>query len=107
MRLSFDEVSYYYNKNTALDSITFHADSGEIVGLVGENGAGKSTTIKIAVRYLTPAEGQVYLDDQNISKIKLNHYPVSYIPDSPVFYEELSLLEHLQFTKAMFPENIH
>ncbi|MGI6117187.1 MAG: ABC transporter ATP-binding protein [Bilifractor sp.] len=105
MRLSFEEVSYYYDKNRALDSVTFHTDSGEIVGLIGENGAGKSTTIKIAVRYLVPAEGRVRLDDKDISDIKLDQYPVSYIPDSPVFYEELSLLEHLQFTKAMFPDN--
>lgn len=48
---------------------------------------------------------QVIIDDKEISDIKLDQYPVSYIPDSPVFYEELSLLEHLQFTKAMFPEN--
>ncbi len=105
MRLSFDKISYFYEKNQALDSVTFHVDSGEIVGLIGENGAGKSTTIKIAVKYLQPTDGRVCLGEKEISDIKLSQYPVSYIPDIPVFYEELSLLEHLQFTKAMFPDN--
>lgn len=105
MRLSFNKVSYFYDKNQALDSVTFYVDSGEIVGLIGENGAGKSTTIKIAGKFLQPADGRVCLGEKEISDIKLNQYPVSYIPDIPVFYEELSLLEHLQFTKAMFPDN--
>lgn len=105
MKLFFENVSYSYKEVQALDSVSFYAESGEIVGLIGENGAGKSTAIKIAVRYLSPADGHVFLDDKNIFDIRLDCYPISYIPDVPVFYEELSLLEHLQFTKAMFPSN--
>jgi ABC-2 type transport system ATP-binding protein len=72
--------------------------------LVGENGAGKSTIIKNIYRYLTPDSGTITLDGKDIFAYPSGAYPVSYIPDVPVFYEELSLLEHLHFIKAIYPQ---
>jgi len=104
MDLEVKQVFFCYGDVLALDGISFSANRGQIVGLVGENGAGKSTIIKNIYRYLTPDSGSITLDGKDIFSYPSGAYPVSYIPDVPVFYEELSLLEHLCFTKAIFPQ---
>ena len=103
MDFEVKQVFYSYGDVLALDGISFSANRGQIVGLVGENGAGKSTIIKNIYRYLKPDSGTITLDGKDIFSYPSDAYPVSYIPDIPVFYEELSLLEHLHFTKAIYP----
>jgi ABC-2 type transport system ATP-binding protein len=102
---SFNKVSFSYGAAKVLQSLSFSGDRGQVIGLIGENGAGKSTTIKNIVRYLKPESGNILLDGKDIFKIKIENYPVSYVPDTPVFYEELSLLEHLHFIQAIYPQN--
>ena len=94
------QVYYSYGKTVALDGLSFFANRGEIVGLIGENGAGKSTVIKSIYRFLPPDKGMILWDGKDIFSLRPDTYPISYIPDTPVFYEELSLLEHLHFTDA-------
>lgn len=105
MLFEFNNVSFSYGDIKALSELTFHGDKGEVLGLIGENGAGKSTAIKNVVRYLTPDSGNILFNGKDIFKIKTEQYPINYVPDTPVFYEELSVLEHLQFTKAIYPGN--
>lgn len=104
MGLEVNQVFYSYGDVLALGGISFSANRGQIVGLVGENGAGKSTIIKNIYRYFAPDSGTITLDGKDIFSFPSGAYPVSYIPDVPVFYEELSLLEHLHFTKAIYPQ---
>jgi ABC-2 type transport system ATP-binding protein len=103
--LEFDKISFSYPEVLALDDISFKVARGEIVGLIGANGAGKTTAILHIIRYLNPKSGKIRMDGVDISKIKNEDFPVSYIPDTPVFYEELTLLEHLHFLKALYPDN--
>jgi len=70
------------------------------------NGAGKTTLMLIIARYLVPQSGDVFLDGRSIRQWRNEDFPVSYIPDEPVFYEELTLLEHLHFVKALYPKNV-
>ena len=105
MSVNVKNLSVEIEGKEILHNVDIEFTEGKRTAIIGPNGAGKSTTIKIAVRYLQPADGRVCLGEKEISDIKLDQYPVSYIPDIPVFYEELSLLEHLQYTKAMFPDN--
>ena len=104
MDFEVKQVFFSYGDVLALNGISFSANRGQIVGLVGENGAGKSTIIKNIYRYLTPDSGTITLDGKDIFAYPSGDYPVSYIPDVPVFYEELSLLEHLHFIKAIYPQ---
>lgn len=105
MFLEFDKISFSYPEVLALDCISFKVARGEIVGLIGANGAGKTTAILHIIRFLNPKSGKIRMDGVDISKIKNEDFPVSYIPDTPVFYEELTLLEHLHFLKALYPDN--
>ncbi|MBR3342731.1 MAG: ABC transporter ATP-binding protein [Solobacterium sp.] len=104
MDFEVKQVFFSYGDVLALNGISFSANRRQIVGLVGENGAGKSTIIKNIYRYLTPDSGTITLDGKDIFAYPSGAYPVSYIPDVPVFYEELSLLEHLHFIKAIYPQ---
>ncbi|MGN0353329.1 MAG: ABC transporter ATP-binding protein [Roseburia sp.] len=106
MFFEFDNISYAYDGIPALTNLSFSGEKGQIVGLIGENGAGKSTAIKNIVRFLRPDSGTIRLGGTDIVKLKMENYPISYIPDTPVFYEELSLMEHLQFIKTIYP-NAH
>jgi ABC-2 type transport system ATP-binding protein len=103
--LRFDKVSFSYQTTSALDSVSFDVALGEIVGLIGANGAGKTTAILHIIRYLQPDSGRIMLAGCNLAKIKNEDFAISYIPDTPVFYEELTLLEHLHFLKALYPNN--
>lgn len=105
MFLEFDKVSFSYPEVLALDEVSFEVARGEIVGLIGANGAGKTTAILHIIRYLNPKSGRIRMDGVDIPKIKNEDFPVSYIPDTPVFYDELTLLEHLHFLKALYPDN--
>lgn len=88
-------MSKYYGEFQALKNISFSIKKSSIVGLIGSNGAGKTTIIKNMVKLLEPDSGEILLDGKNISK--LSEYPVSYIPDEPVYFEELTLYENLLF----------
>ena len=105
MDFEVKDVFYSYGDVLALSGISFSANRGQIVGLIGENGAGKSTIIKNIYRYFKPDSGAIIFDGKDVFSYPSEKYPVSYIPDTPVFYEELSLLEHLHFTKAIYPKN--
>jgi ABC-2 type transport system ATP-binding protein len=98
-------VSFSYGSIRALQNVSFSAQAGQVVGLIGENGAGKSTMIKNITRYLTPQQGEITIGGTPVNEIRNEDFPVSYIPETPVFYEELTAIEHLHFIKALYPGN--
>lgn len=71
MVLSTDNLVKKYGKRTVANHVSINVKQGEIVGLLGPNGAGKTTTFYMTVGLITPNEGQIYLNDINITK-----YPV-------------------------------
>ena len=105
MLLEFDQVSFSYPDVLALDKVSFRLNRGEIVGLIGSNGAGKTTALQTIIGYLKPQSGTIRINHRDVSELKNEAFPISYIPDTPVFYEELSALEHLRFIKALYPGN--
>jgi ABC-2 type transport system ATP-binding protein len=100
--IEFRNVTYAYKNTTALDALSFQIPSNSIVGLIGANGAGKTTSIHHIIRYLHPDNGEILYSGRDIYKLSSNMYPVAYIPDVPVFYEELTVQEHLSFIGAMY-----
>ena len=64
--IRIEDLSKNYGSVQAVNSISFSLNDGEIVGFLGANGAGKSTTLKMITGYLTASAGNVYVDDKNI-----------------------------------------
>jgi len=88
-----------YDTVKAVQSIDFTINHGEVVGFLGANGAGKSTTLKILTGYLTPTSGEVSIDGLNINydshEIKKI---VGYLPESNPLYTEMFVYDLLKFT---------
>ena len=94
MTVKVEHLTGGYGKRPVIENINFELKKGEIVGLIGLNGAGKSTTIKHMLGLLTPMEGTLSISDTNINDdIEIYRRKLSYIPESPVIYEELTLEE--------------
>lgn len=98
----FDSVTKRLGNTIALNNVSFRVPEGRIVGLIGANGAGKTTALRHIIRYLRPDSGKILYDGNDLFSLKNTSFPVSYIPDAPVFYEELSVLEHLVFVSTMY-----
>ena len=87
-----------YDNNVVLDNISFNIPKGETVGFLGNNGAGKSTTMNIITGYLAPDAGTVEVDGYNISVKPLEvKKRVGYTPENPPIYNELTTEEYLRF----------
>lgn len=99
MVLKIDHLTGGYAGIPVIKDINLEIKPGEALGLIGLNGAGKSTTIKHILGLLRPQKGEI-----SVNGIDLNKNPsafkkqVSYIPEMPVLYPELTLKEHLELT---------
>ncbi|HGA1473780.1 TPA: ABC transporter ATP-binding protein, partial [Streptococcus suis] len=80
-----------------LKDVSFTVEDGQLVGLIGLNGAGKSTTIKEIIGLLTPYQGQIVIDGLTLLQGAENYRKkIGFIPETPSLYEELTLKEHLE-----------
>src|SRR5699024_144269 len=92
-----------YNQLHVLKDVDFQIADGEMVGLIGLNGAGKSTTIKEIIGLLQPQKGEIKIDDLTLEQDpEAYRKKIGYIPESPVLYEELTLREHLEVTAMAY-----
>lgn len=103
MSLKIDNVTGGYGHVPVLKDINFEVKSGEMVGLIGLNGAGKSTTIKNIIGLLTPTSGTITIDGETITSSPESYRKkIGYIPESPVLYDELTLREHIDITAMAY-----
>lgn len=95
--LKIDHLVGGYVNIPVLKDISFEVASGEVVGLIGLNGAGKSTTINEIIGLLQPYQGTITLGGQRLLEDPQTYRSkIGYIPETPILYEELTLREHLQ-----------
>jgi ABC-2 type transport system ATP-binding protein len=93
----------YSPKKPVLHDVSFTVNKQEIVGLIGLNGAGKSTTIKHVLGLMDPMSGDVringlaFADDADTYRRSF-----AYIPETPLLYDELTLWEHLRLTSVAY-----
>ena len=103
MTVKVENLTGGYGKTPVINNINFELKSGEIVGLIGLNGAGKSTTIKHMLGLLNPMQGKLSISNVDINEDVENYRKkLSYIPESPVIYDELTLQEHIYMTAMAY-----
>src|SRR3954467_5608426 len=92
-----------YTKTPVLKGISFDIQPNELVGLIGLNGAGKSTTIKHIIGLMDPKGGSIAINGKTISE-DLDGYrkQFTYIPETPILYDELTLQAHLRLTAMAY-----
>lgn len=101
--LELKNVTGGYTRKPVIKDLSFKIGKGELVGLIGLNGAGKSTTIKHIIGTLLPKSGEIVLNGVTL-KEDTDKYRTSfsYIPETPVLYDELTLREHLELTAMAY-----
>ncbi|MDP6570724.1 MAG: ATP-binding cassette domain-containing protein [Candidatus Marinimicrobia bacterium] len=94
-----DNLSKSYDEVKAVKSINFELNDGEIVGFLGANGAGKSTTLKVMTGYLSPTRGNVHVNDLNIlDNTHAIQKQIGYLPELNPLYGEMRVYDLLEFT---------
>ncbi|WP_107943297.1 ABC transporter ATP-binding protein [Metasolibacillus fluoroglycofenilyticus] len=101
--LQVTNVTGGYTRKPVIKNLSFTIEKGELVGLIGLNGAGKSTTIKHIIGTLLPQAGEIRLNGVTL-KQNMDEYrkAFSYIPETPILYDELTLKEHLELTAMAY-----
>ncbi|MGL9727647.1 ABC transporter ATP-binding protein [Enterococcus sp. DIV0756] len=103
MSLVIQHVTGGYGHLPVLKDINFDVHNGEMIGLIGLNGAGKSTTIKNIIGLLTPQKGTITVDELTLQQDPENYRKkIGYIPETPSLYEELTLREHIEVTAMAY-----
>lgn len=95
--IEINNIDMSYGENKVLDRISYKFYPGKIYGLIGKNGAGKTTLLKIMSRLIRSNKGDIIINEDCINKIDYLKLPMTYISDSPIFYSDLTIEEHLLF----------
>ena len=112
--LSLIQVKKYFKKNKAVDGISFEVKKGEVFGLIGANGAGKSTIISMIATMIKPDDGDILFQGKSLVKSpKIIREYLGYVPQDIALYLALSGRDNLMFwgnayhvKKDILPERI-
>ena len=88
-----------YGQRTVVRGVTIHVNQGEVVGLLGRNGAGKSTTFKMIMGIVKPRRGQIFLDGENVTRLPLYKRArrgLGYLAQEPTVFQKLSVEDNLK-----------
>lgn len=108
--LEIKNLKKSFDSQIVLESITFSLKKGMIYGLLGANGAGKTTIIKSIFNLITPDEGEIYLFNKTVPQSVDLYKKIGSIIETPVFYEKMTveenLLLHCDYMGKHFKNNI-
>lgn len=101
--IEFRDVTKDYDGKLALNQLNLTLESGEIVGLIGHNGAGKSTTIKSLVSVINPTQGHIFVDGKELSSNRLEiKKKIGYVADSPDLFLRLTANEFWELVATSY-----
>ncbi|MDE6157743.1 MAG: LPS export ABC transporter ATP-binding protein [Muribaculaceae bacterium] len=104
--LRTDNLVKIYGKRTVVNHVSIDVTQGEIVGLLGPNGAGKTTTFYMTVGLIEPNEGNIYLNDLNITKFpvyKRAQNGIGYLAQEASVFRKLSVEDNIKAVLQMTP----
>ncbi len=102
MSIKTTDITKYYDTQLVLDKINIEVKKGEVVGLLGPNGAGKSTLMKIITCFLTPNQGNVWVDGLDIfTQTEEAKKRIGYLPENNPLYPEMYIREYLEFVAGI------
>ena len=91
-----------YGDLVAVNDVSFEIGSGEIVGLLGHNGAGKTTIMKIITGYLEPSSGTVMIDGMELSEQRTAiQSKIGYLPENCPLYHEMTVIDYLDYVAGL------
>ena len=97
--LEVKDLEVYYGMIQAIKGVSFHVDQGEVIALIGANGAGKTTILHTVTGLLSPKKGSVVFEGQEVTKIpahKIVSLGMAHVPEGRRVFAELSVYENLK-----------
>jgi len=106
--IAVDRLTRKYGDFIAVDNVSFEIKKGEIVGLLGHNGAGKTTIMKLLTGFLEPSDGHISIDglDMETQRIAIQE-KIGYLPENCPLYPEMTVIGYLEYAASLhkIPEN--
>ncbi|MEH6590392.1 MAG: ABC transporter ATP-binding protein [Halioglobus sp.] len=100
--IDVQSLSRHYGKLTAVDNVSFQIGDNEIVGLLGHNGAGKSTIMKMLSGYLEPSAGSIRIAGIDMAQQALViQQQLGYLPESPPVYPDMMVADYLDYVATL------
>lgn len=102
-RLLLERLSKRFGERPAVDDLSLRVDPGEIYGLIGPNGSGKTTTVKMVTGLYRPSAGRILIDGIDLATSpEASKRRIGYIPDEPFVYEKMSGREFLHLMGEIY-----
>ena len=96
--IEVNELTRYYGQKQAISNVSFSVKKGEILGLLGPNAAGKTTTMRILTCYMPPTSGTATVSGYDIFDKSMEIRRITgYLPENPPLYNELVVTDYLNF----------
>ncbi len=106
--IDVNNLSRYYDNLLAVDSVDFKIEKGEVVGLLGHNGAGKTTIMKMLTGYLEPSSGSITIDGLKIGPdTGLIQKKIGYLPENCPVWPEMTVIDYLEYQATLHKININ
>ena len=107
--LKLEKISLHFGKRKILENLTFGLNQGEILGLLGPNGVGKSTIFNIIIGLLKPNYGSLFIEGKNVINETIfnrtKKYKIGYVPQYGGYFHDLTLRENLKAISEIVIEN--
>ena len=107
--LRLEKISLHFGKRKILENLTFNLNQGEILGLLGPNGVGKSTIFNIIIGLLRPNYGSLFIEGKNVINETIfnrtKKYKIGYVPQHGGYFHDLTLRENLKAISEIVIKN--
>ncbi len=99
MTLLVEHIQKSYGGRRVVDDVSFHVDPGEVVGLLGRNGAGKTTSFDMVLGLVKPERGRITLENVELTRLPIHvrcRYGIGYLPQEASVFRKLSVIDNLR-----------
>ena len=107
--IEFNNISLAYGNRLILDGISFRINEGQIFGMLGPNGVGKSTIFNLITGLISPKSGKILIDGNDVTKypvyLRSKKFKVGYVPQYGGYFNDLTLLDNLKSISEIVIEN--
>ena len=107
--IEFNNISLSYGNRLILDNLNFRINEGQIFGMLGPNGVGKSTIFNLITGLINPNNGKIKIMDQDVAKypiyLRTKKFKVGYVPQYGGFFNDLTLYENLKAISEIVIDN--
>ena len=107
--IEFKNITLSYGKRIILDNINFKINEGQIFGMLGPNGVGKSTIFNLITGLINPDSGQIKINEEDVTNypiyLRTKKFKVGYVPQYGGYFNELTLHDNLKAISEIVIDN--